>query len=157
MPSTPFQLDKLDAAIVALLQEDGRRPYGEIGEAVGLSEAAARQRVNRLRESGLMRIVAVTDPVALGRGVVATVGLRVSGDSRVVAARLAQIAEVEYVVVTAGAFDVLAELVCASEDELLDVLNEDIRTIPEVGEMQILMHLRTEKNVFAWGQRPSEE
>ncbi|HEY1712002.1 MAG TPA: Lrp/AsnC family transcriptional regulator [Solirubrobacteraceae bacterium] len=157
MPSSPFQLDKLDAAIVALLQEDGRRPYGEIGEAVGLSEAATRQRVNRLRESGLMRIVAVTDPVALGRGVVATVGLRVSGDSRAVAARLAQVAEVEYVVVTAGAFDVLAELVCASEDELLDVLDDDIRTIAEVREMQILMHLRTEKNVFAWGQRPSEE
>src|ERR1700729_3958336 len=115
------KLDALDEAIVAVLQEDGRRSYGEIGEAVGLSEAAARQRVNRLRESGLMRIVAVTDPVALGRGVVATVGLRVSGDSRAVAARLAQVAEVEYVVVTAGAFDVLAELVCASEDELLDV------------------------------------
>jgi Lrp/AsnC family transcriptional regulator, regulator for asnA, asnC and gidA len=157
MPSSPSHLDKIDAAIVALLQEDGRRPYGELGEAVGLSEAATRQRVNRLRESGLMRIVAVTDPVALGRGVVATIGLRVSGDSRAVAARLAQVMEVEYVVVTAGAFDVLGELVCASEDELLDVLNDDIRTIAEVREMQILMHLRTEKNVFAWGQRPSKE
>src|ERR1700749_4291446 len=110
MPSPQSKLDETDAAIIALLQEDGRRPYGEIGEAVGLSEAAARQRVNRLRESGLMRIVAVTAPVALGRGVVATVGLRVSGDSRAAAARLAQVAEVEYVVVTAGAFDVLAEL-----------------------------------------------
>ena len=85
MPSSPTKLDETDAAIVALLQEDGRRPYGEIGEAVGLSEAATRQRVNRLRESGLMRIVAVTDPVAVGRGVVATIGLRVSGDSRAVA------------------------------------------------------------------------
>ena len=157
MPSSPSRLDELDAAIVALLQEDGRRPYGEIGEAVGLSEAATRQRVNRLRESGLVRIVAVTDPVALGRGVVATIGVRVSGDTREAAARLAQIVEIEYVVATAGSFDVLAELVCASEDELLDVLNEDIRTIPEVGEMQILMHLRTEKNVFAWGQRLTEE
>src|ERR1700749_5181370 len=107
----PLQLDKLDAGIVALLQEDGRRPYGEIGEAVGLSEAAARQRVNRVRESGLMRIVAVTDPVAMGRGVVVTIGLRVTGDTREAAARLAQIAEIEYVVATAGAFDVLAELV----------------------------------------------
>src|ERR1700761_430567 len=95
MPSSPTKLDETDAAIVALLQEDGRRPYGEIGEAVGLSEAATRQRVNRLRESGLMRIVAVTDPVAVGRGVVATIGLRVSGDTRVAAARLAQIAGVE--------------------------------------------------------------
>src|SRR6201996_7609692 len=95
MPSPSLKLDETDAAIIALLQEDGRRPYGEIGEAVGLSEAATRQRVNRLRESGLMRIVAVTDPVALGRGVVVTIGLRVSGDTRVAAARLAQIAGVE--------------------------------------------------------------
>jgi Lrp/AsnC family transcriptional regulator for asnA, asnC and gidA len=157
MPSSPNSLDETDAAIVALLQEDGRRPYGEIGAAVGLSEAAARQRVNRLREAGLMRIVAVTDPVALGRGVVATLGLRVSGDTRVAAARLAQIPEIEYVVVTAGAFDVIAELVCASEEELLGVINDDIRSMEEVREMQTFMHLRTEKNVFAWGQRLGEE
>lgn len=155
MPSPSSRLDELDAAIVTLLQEDGRRPYGEIGDAVGLSEAATRQRVNRMRESGLMRIVAVTDPVAVGRGVVATIGLRVTGDTREAAGRLAQIAEVEYVVATAGAFDVLAELVCATEEELLGVLN-DVRAIPEVREQETFMHLRTEKNVFAWGQRLTE-
>jgi Lrp/AsnC family transcriptional regulator for asnA, asnC and gidA len=157
MPSPQSKLDEIDAAIIALLQEDGRRPYGEIGEAVGLSEAATRQRVNRLRESGLMRIVAVTDPVALGRGVVATIGLRVTGDTREAAARLAQIAEIEYVVVTAGSFDVIVELVCPTEEELLGVLNDDIRSIPAVREMETFMHLRTEKNVFAWGQRLAQE
>jgi Lrp/AsnC family transcriptional regulator for asnA, asnC and gidA len=157
MPSPQAQLDETDAAIIALLQEDGRRPYGEIGAAVGLSEAATRQRVNRLRESGVMRIVAVTDPVALGRGVVATIGLRVSGDTREAATRLAQIAEIEYVVVTAGSFDVIVELVCPTEEELLDVLNDDIRSIGEVRDMETFMHLRTEKNVFAWGQRLTEE
>jgi Lrp/AsnC family transcriptional regulator, regulator for asnA, asnC and gidA len=157
MPSPPPKLDETDAAIIALLQEDGRRPYGEIGEAIGLSEAATRQRVNRLRESGLMRIVAVTDPVALGRGVVATIGLRVSGDTRKAATRLAHIAEIEYVVITAGSFDVIVELVCATEEQLLGVLNDDIRSIPEVRELETFMHLRTEKNVFAWGPRLTEE
>src|ERR1700759_4931594 len=157
MSSFPSRLDELDAAIVTLLQEDGRRPYGELGAEVGLSEAATRQRVNRLRESGLMRIVAVTDPVALGRGVVATIALRVSGDTRVAAAKLATVAEIEYVVVTAGSFAVLVELVCATEEELLGVLNDEIRSIPEVREIQTFMHLRTEKNVFAWGQRLTEE
>lgn len=157
MPSRRPQLDEIDAAIIVLLQEDGRRPYGEIGEAVGLSEAATRQRVNRLRESGLMRIVAVTDPVALGRGVVATIGLRAAGDTREVASRLAQIDEIEYVVVTAGSFDVIAEIVCASEEGLLNVLNDEIRTIAEVRELHTFMHLRTEKNVFAWGRRLPEE
>src|ERR1700753_3410888 len=151
MPSPSPKLDETDAAIIALLQEDGRRPYGEIGEAVGLSEPATRERVNRLRESGLMRIVAVTDPVALGRGVVATIGLRVSGDTRAAAARLAPIAEIEEVGGHAGSLGVIARLGCPPEEELLGVLNDDIRSIAEVREMETFMHLRTEKNVFAWG------
>lgn len=147
------KLDALDEAIVAVLQDDGRRSYGEIGETVGLSEAATRQRVNRLRESGAMRIVAVTDPVALGRGVVATIGMRVSGDTRVAAARLAEIETVEYVVVTAGSFDLIVEVVCTDEAELLAVINDQIRPIDGVHETETFMHLHTEKNVFAWGRR----
>jgi Lrp/AsnC family transcriptional regulator, regulator for asnA, asnC and gidA len=147
------KLDAVDEAIVAVLQEDGRRSYGEIGDAVGLSEAATRQRVNRLRDSGAMRIVAVTDPVALGRGVVATIGLRVSGDTRVVAAALAAVQTVEYVVVTAGSFDLIVEVVCTDEAELLAVINDQIRSIDSVRETETFMHLHTEKNVFAWGQR----
>jgi Lrp/AsnC family transcriptional regulator for asnA, asnC and gidA len=147
------KLDATDEAIIAVLQEDGRRSYGEIGEAVGLSEAATRQRVNRLRESGVMRIVAITDPVALGRGVVATIGLRVSGDTRLAAVRLAAIAAAEYVVVTAGSFDIIVEVVCGSEEELLGVINDEIRSVEGVRETETFMHLRTEKNVFAWGER----
>jgi Lrp/AsnC family transcriptional regulator for asnA, asnC and gidA len=152
-PSNAFKLDALDEAIVALLQEDGRRSYGEIGKAVGLSEAAARQRVNRLRESGVMRIVAITDPLQLGRGVVATIGVRVTGDTRRVAAQLADVEQIEYVVLTAGSFDLILELVCETEDELLSVINEAIRGIDGVRETETFMHLRAEKNVFAWGQR----
>jgi Lrp/AsnC family transcriptional regulator, regulator for asnA, asnC and gidA len=147
------KLDALDEAIVAVLQEDGRRSYGEIGDAVGLSEAATRQRINRLRDSGAMRIVAVTDPVALGRGVVATIGLRVSGDTRVAAAQLAAVETIEYVVVTAGSFDLIVEVVCTDEAELLAVINDQIRAIDGVRETETFMHLHTEKNVFAWGQR----
>jgi Lrp/AsnC family transcriptional regulator for asnA, asnC and gidA len=147
------KLDSLDEAIVGVLQEDGRRSYGEIGVAVGLSEAATRQRVNRLRDSGAMRIVAVTDPVALGRAVVATIGVRVSGDTRVVATRLAAVETVEYVVLTAGSFDLIIEVVCVDEAELLTVINDQIRSIDSVRETETFMHLHTEKNVFAWGQR----
>lgn len=123
---------------------------------MGLSEAAARQRVNRLRESGVIRIVAITDPLQLGRGVVATIGLRVSGDTRRVAAQLAEVDEIEYVVITAGSFDLIVEVVCEAEDELLAVINDRIRAIDEVRETETFMHLRTEKNVFAWGRRIAE-
>jgi len=152
-PARQTKLDDTDEAIIAVLQQDGRRSYGEIGEAVGLSEAATRQRVNRLRDSGVMRIVAVTDPVALGRGVVATIGLEVSGDTRVAAARLAEIGAIEYVVITAGAYDVIVEVVCGTEEELLGVINDEIRSIDGVRDIEMFMHLRTEKNVFAWGRR----
>src|ERR1700689_3823871 len=128
-PSRQAKLDGVDEAIIAVLQEDGRRSYGEIGEAVGLSEAATRQRINRLRESGVMRIVAVTDPVALGRGVVATVGVRVAGDARKVAAELTEHEAVEYVVLVAGSFDLLCEVVCEDETELVDVINGGIRAV----------------------------
>jgi len=156
-PARPSKLDDIDEAIIAVLQEDGRRSYGEIGEAVGLSEAATRQRVNRLRESGVMRIVAVTDPVALGRGVVATIGLRVSGDTRAAAAALAEIGSIEYVVITAGSYDLIVEVVCATEEELLSVINDEIRSVAGVRETETFMHLRTEKNVFAWGRRLTGE
>ncbi len=150
--SPPNKLDATDEQIVALLQADGRRSYGEIGKLIGLSEAATRQRVNRLRESGLMRIVAIIDPIQLGRGVVATLGIRAGGDIRAVARRLAEVPEIEYVVLTAGSFDMLAEIVCSSEEELLDVINSQVRAIGEVRETETFFHLRTEKNVFAWGQ-----
>jgi Lrp/AsnC family transcriptional regulator, regulator for asnA, asnC and gidA len=151
-PARQTKVDDTDEAIIAVLQQDGRRSYGEIGEAVGLSEAATRQRVNRLRDSGVMRIVAVTDPVALGRGVVATIGLAVSGDPRVAATRLAEVAAIEYVVITAGAYDVIVEVVCGTEEELLGVINDEIRAIDGVRDIATFMHLRTEKNVFAWGR-----
>jgi Lrp/AsnC family transcriptional regulator for asnA, asnC and gidA len=151
--ATGGRLDALDEQIVALLQADGRRSYGDIGKAVGLSEAATRQRVNRLRDAGVMRIVAIVDPIQLGRGVVATMGVRVSGDTRRVAARLADVPEIEYVVLTAGSFDLIAELVCETEEELLRVINESVRSIEQVRETETFMHLRTEKNVFAWGRK----
>jgi Lrp/AsnC family transcriptional regulator for asnA, asnC and gidA len=155
--STDFAaIDELDRAIIALLQDDGRRSYGEIGKAVGLSEAAARQRVNRLRDSGMIRIVAVTDPVRLGLGVVATVGVRVTGDVREVAGRLAEVDQIEYVVITAGSYDLLLEVVCSSEDELLDVISDGIRAVEGVRETETFVHLRTEKNVYLWGRRLSE-
>ncbi len=102
---------------------------------------------------GVIRIVAITDPLQLGRGVVATIGLRVSGDTRRVAAELAQVDEIEYVVITAGSFDLIVEVVCAAEDDLLAVINDRIRAVDGVRETETFMHLRTEKNVFAWGRR----
>src|ERR671911_3119122 len=102
MRTTPPSIDDVSKAIIELLQKDGRRSYAEIGKAVGLSEAAVRQRVQRLTESGVMQIVAVTDPLQLGFFRQAMIGIIVSGDTRVVAEALGAIPAVDYVVLTAG-------------------------------------------------------
>ena len=99
-----------------------------------------------------MRIVGVTDPLRLGRAVVATIGLRVSGDPRIIAAQLAQVPAIEWVVVTAGSFDLLVEIVCVSESDLLTILSDQVRSLPNVRETESFVHLHTEKNVFTWGQ-----
>src|SRR4051794_14599029 len=104
--SKPIQLDDVSKAIIEQLQSDGRRSYAEIGKAVGLSEAAVRQRVQKLTDSGVMQVVAVTDPMQLGFYRQAMIGVRVSGDTRAVADKLAAMPAVDYVVLTAGTFDI---------------------------------------------------
>ena len=123
LAAPPVQLDDVSKAIIEQLQADGRRSYADIGKAVGLSEAAVRQRVQRLTESGVMQIVAVTDPMQLGFTRQAMIGIRAAGDTRVLAEQLAEIPEIDYVVLTAGSFDLLAEVVCENDEELITLLN----------------------------------
>ena len=123
-------LDDMSKAIIEELQQDGRRSYASIGKAVGLSEAAVRQRVQRLAESGVMQIVAVTDPMQLGFARQAMIGIRCQGDTSKIADKLAQIPEVDYVVLTAGTFDAIIEVVCENDAELLELLNTEIGRCP---------------------------
>src|SRR5215813_2715181 len=111
-PGAAFQLDELSKQIIEKLQQDGRRSYAGIGKAVGLSEAAVRQRVQRLIDAGVMQVVAVTDPLELGFARQAMVGVRVNGPMEPVADALADLEEVDYVVITAGVYDLLVEVVC---------------------------------------------
>jgi Lrp/AsnC family transcriptional regulator for asnA, asnC and gidA len=121
--SAPAHLDDVSKAIIDQLQEDGRRSYADIGKHVGLSEAAVRQRV------------------------------RVSGDVREVADQLAEIAAVDYVVLTAGTFDVLAEVVCESDDDLIELLNTEIRRLPGVTATETFVYLQLRKQAYHWGVR----
>lgn len=149
----PQFLDETSKAIVEQLQADGRRSYAEIGKAVGLSEAAVRQRVQKLTESGVMQIVAVTDPMQLGFTRQAMIGVRATGDTTAVAARLAALPAVDYVVLTAGSFDILAEVVCESDDDLIELLNRQIRAIDGVLSTETFVYLRLVKQLYNWGTR----
>ncbi|CAM04853.1 AsnC-family transcriptional regulator [Saccharopolyspora erythraea NRRL 2338] len=144
-------VDELSKLIIEQLQEDGRRSYAAIGKAVGLSEAAVRQRVQRLLDSGMVQIVAVTDPLQLGFLRQAMIGVKVSGDAQRVADELAEIEEIEYVVVTAGSFDVLVEVVCRDDDQLLEVINRRIRSLDAVTGTETFVYLKLRKQTYAWG------
>lgn len=149
----PVQLDDVSKAIVEQLQTDGRRSYAEIGKAVGLSEAAVRQRVQKLTDAGVMQVVAVTDPMQLGFYRQAMIGVKVAGDTSVVAETLAKIPAVDYVVLTAGSFDILAEVVCENDDDLIDLLNTRIRGIDGVQSTETFVYLRLQKQFYNWGTR----
>lgn len=144
-------LDDTSRAIIAELQQDGRRPYATIAAAVGLSEAAVRARVQRLVEAGAVQIVAVTDPRQLGLARQAMLGVRVRGDSSLAAQALAALPEVSYVVLTAGSFDLLVEVVCRSDEHLLEVVNSRIRTVPEVASLETFLYLELTKQTYTWG------
>jgi len=149
----PAHLDDVSKKIIEQLQVDGRRSYAEIGKAVGLSEAAVRQRVQKLTEAGVMQVVAVTDPMQLGFYRQAMIGIRATGDTRVLADQLAAIAAVDYVVLTAGSFDILAEVVCENDDELIDLLNSQIRALEGVASTETFVYLKLHKQLYNWGTR----
>jgi Lrp/AsnC family transcriptional regulator, regulator for asnA, asnC and gidA len=152
-PASGAALDEVSKAIIAQLQQDGRRSYAAIGKVVGLSEAAVRQRVQRLVEHGAMQIVAVTDPMELGFARQAMVGVRVSGPVPPVADKIAELDEVDYVVVTAGSFDILVELVAESDEHLLDIVSNGIRVIDGVVTTETFMYLGLRKQTYSWGVR----
>jgi Lrp/AsnC family transcriptional regulator for asnA, asnC and gidA len=146
-------LDDVSKAIIEQLQQDGRRSYAAIGKVVGLSEAAVRQRVQRLTDSGVMQVVAVTDPMELGFARQAMVGVRVTGAIEPVADAIAALDEVDYVVVTAGAYDLLVEVVCESDEHLLEVISSKIRRVSGVVGTETFMYLKLRKQTYSWGVR----
>jgi len=149
----PAALDEVSKGIIEQLQKDGRRSYAEIGKAVGLSEAAVRQRVQKLTDAGVMQVVAVTDPMQLGFYRQAMIGIRATGDTTRVAEQLAAIPAIDYVVLTAGSFDVLAEVVCESDEDLIELLNHRIRAIEGVLSTETFVYLKLQKQFYNWGTR----
>jgi Lrp/AsnC family transcriptional regulator for asnA, asnC and gidA len=149
----PDELDDADKAIIELLQQDGRMSYTRIASAVGLSEAAVRQRVQRLVDNNVVQIVAVTDPLRLGFRRQAMVGVKTEGDISAVADLLAAIPEVDYLVFVSGSYDLLFEIVCEDDEHLLSILNEKVRTIPGVRTTDTYTYLRLHKQTYAWGTR----
>jgi Lrp/AsnC family transcriptional regulator, regulator for asnA, asnC and gidA len=153
MPARTAPLDTVSKRIVELLQEDGRQSFVTIAREVGLSEAAVRQRVQKLIDADVMQIVAVTDPLQVGFSRQAMIGVRVAGDVTLVAEALCDMPEVSYVVTTAGSFDLLVEVVCEDDDHLLDLLMGRIRRLHGVTSTETFVYLKLNKQHYNWGTR----
>ncbi len=146
-------LDDKDLQIIAALQINGRTSYAELAEGIDLSQAAIRLRVNRLLESGIVEIVAITDPLSIGFTVVAMVGLTVDGDIEALSNEIGSREYAVYVVLTSGRFDMLVEVLCADNDHLLEVLS-DLRALDGVSSVEAHTYLRLTKQTYAWGIPP---
>jgi Lrp/AsnC family transcriptional regulator, regulator for asnA, asnC and gidA len=143
-------IDDIDRAIIEQLQTDGRMSYSQLGHLVGLSDAAARQRVNRLVANGVIDIVAVTDPKRVGLAFSAMLGLTVTGDARKVAAEVGALDHAVYVIMTTGRYDVLAEVIAASSELFVDVVDA-VRAIDGVGRVEVMTYLDVTKQTYDWG------
>ena len=149
----PVALDDVDKRLIEALQQDGRRPYTQLAQEVGLSEAAVRQRVRRLVDTGVTQIVAVTDPMTLGFRRMAMIGVRIEGDVRAVADAISELPEIDYLVIVAGSFDLLVEAVCEDDQDLLALLNDKIRAVAGVSSTDTFTYLKICKETYTWGTR----
>jgi len=146
------RLDAVDRALIEALQQNGRESFRRIASSVGVSEGTIRARYQRLREDGIVHVAAVTNPLGLGFEAMALVGVRTSGPPESVVEQIAGLEEADYVVVAAGQFDVLVELVCVDRRHLLDVTNR-IRALTGVASTETFVYLELRKQLYDWGAR----
>lgn len=146
-------LDRLDRDIIRFLQYDGRMPFTEIAERIGVSEGTVRRRVHRLTESGIMQVVAVVEPQYLGWGAAAMVGVSVlGGQIDTVANHIAQFPEVSYLFMASGEFDLFVEVYCRNRETFVSFLNEKLQQVPGVRQTRTFMILKMYKLSYRWGE-----
>ena len=155
----PRRVDAVDKGIIEALQRDGREPFRRIAARLGVSEATVRARYARLRDDNILHVIGVTNPLGLGFEAQAMVGIRTAGPPEAVADEIAGYPEADYVVLTAGQFDILVELLCVDRRALLDVTNR-IRSLDAVVSTESFLYLELWKQLYDWGTRtgpPAEE
>jgi Lrp/AsnC family transcriptional regulator for asnA, asnC and gidA len=153
--SVPRSLDAVDQSIIEALQRNGRESFRRIAAQVGVSEATIRARYTRLCEDNILQVTGITNPLGLGFEAQAMVGIRTTGSPEPVANEIATWHEAGYVVITAGRFDILVELVCADRRQLLDLTNR-IRALESVVSTESFLYLELWKQIYDWGARVPE-
>jgi len=143
------QLDEIDLQIIAALRQDGRVPFSQIAEQLNVSPGMIRLRYSRLVETGVLKVVAVSDPLLMGYSTMALIGIRADGSQLMaVAEQIAALDEVVYLIITSGSYDIIAEVICRDQAHLLQFLTERLYKIQGVRESETFMHLKIVKEVY---------
>ncbi len=145
----PDNLDEVDCRIIAALQQDGRMPLAQIAEALNVSPGMIRMRYNRLVETGMLRVAAITNPLRIGYETMAMIGIKADGGKLIeVADKIAALEEVVYLILVSGSYDILAEVVCRNQDHLLEFLTKRLYQIDGVRESESFIHLKIVKEIY---------
>ena len=147
-----YPLDDTDRRIIAILQADGRRPYSQLAEHLGIPASSVRYRVRRLEENGVLQIVGIANPLTIGFDRFAMVGIKVRpGTAREVCRRLGELPETSYVIMTAGQYDVMAEVICRDTEHFTDLVNERMHHIDGITATESFFVLEVHKLAYGWG------
>ena len=152
----PRSLDEVDRGIIEVLQANGRASFRGVATEIGVAEGTVRTRYARLVDDGILQVTGVTNPLGLGFDAMAMIGVNTTGSPEPVADEISGWEESSYVVVTAGRFDVLVEVVCVDRHHLLE-LTSRARAIEGVLSTETFPYLQLAKQVFAWGTHSGEE
>lgn len=146
-------LDEKDRAIISILQYDGRTPFTKIANELEIAEGSVRQRVKRLMDSGVLKIVGIAEPAEMGWNEAGIIGITVQADLiSEVAEAITQFPEVSYLVQAAGEFDLFAEVFCRDKEHFVSFLNDSLQKTPGVIRTQSFLILKMHKLSYHWGE-----
>ncbi len=143
------RLDNIDQHIIEAMRKDGREAFAQIAEQLNVSPGMIRQRYNRLVELGYLKVVAVTNPLMMGMRTLALIGIRTDGRKMLqVAENVAKLNEVVYLVVVSGRYDIMAEVFCKDDEDMLKFLTEKLAKVDGIRETESFMHMKIMKEIY---------
>lgn len=145
----PDRLDDIDRHIINSLRADGRVAFAQLAEQLNVSPGMIRQRYNRLVDLGYLKVVAVTNPLMMGKRTMAMIGVRTDGRKMMdVASKLTKFDEVVYIVAVSGRYDLMIEVFCADHEDLLNFITEKLSKVDGVREAESFIYLKIAKEIY---------
>ena len=148
------KIDEIDLQIIQILNDDGRTPFTQIAESLGVSAGMIRQRYHRLVNEGILQVVAVTNPLLMGFSTMAMIGIKVEG-SRLneVVKEIVAFEEVVYLVLLTGSYDLSIEVVCRDNEHLFGFLKEKLHTVEGIRDAETFVYLQIAKEIYTWARK----